>query len=133
MKKIISLLLCISLCSCAYNYRVGVPLSASNEEVSVLEASFNFDIEWIDEIPFKEKLNISAIGTNTIVLSPGEHTILFKYCQCSMNQSLYLEEPVLMKFTAEAGKKYELKETKESTGFFSAPKISFEISEVSNT
>lgn len=133
MRKIVGVGCFLMLSSCAYNYGVGVPLNSSPNEVSTLKASFNFDISSIDDVPFKEKTNISAVGTNTIFLPPGEHSVVFKYCQCSLNSRLWLNETLVYKFKSEIGKTYELKEKFEKTkNIFVTPKISFEIVEIEN-
>ena len=110
MFKIITLLtLCFGLSACAYNYRIGVPEHLADSELTTIRASFAFDISEIDSVKFKEKFNYSAEGINTITLSPGYHSIKFRYCDCSLNGGVYTQEDSFVDGVFEKGKHYEIR------------------------
>lgn len=124
MKKILFILLVLNLTSCAYSYKIGISDSISLEQVSTLEANFSFNIREIDGIKFKEKFNFSAIGTNTITLMPGEHTIVFGYCDCNQHRSIYINGNRTMNFVTMPGQSYRLLERNEGGAIlFSIDKI----------
>ena len=65
------------------------------------------------------------------LLPPGDHSVVFEYCQCSASARLWIDGKIEYKFKTTAGKTYELKEKFEKPNHtFAHPRISFEVVEV---
>jgi len=109
MKQYPVALLALLASSCAYHYSIGVQKDGPAQESATLVSDFSFDIAEIDGVGFKEKFNFSAVGTNTIRLPPGRHTVKFKYCECSLNSQRWTEGFLYVSREMEAGRKYRMK------------------------